>query len=240
MDVKCPIIYIKIFDSVAKVVIKLNMDKTYKYLYKKAKQIYKNEPTGHDFSHIKRCLKSAKKIQKAEGGDKNVIMIAVLFHDIHRVLSTKEKYVSAQESIPYVKKLLTEDENIHIEDGTLKKILYLIKEHDNKNFDANISTELIILQDADILDALGKIGLKRTKTYCINRKIPFYDGRYPLDVDDYIPDIRPYSTTHYVYRTMLPEMRFIKTETGKKLAKKQGRVLQKFIDKNCKKAGYTK
>lgn len=220
--------------------LKLSVSKIYKDLYKKAKNIYKNEQTGHDFSHIKRCLKNAKKIQKTEGGDKNVIMIAVLFHDIHRVLSTKEKYVSAQESIPYIKNILTEDNLIHIDDGTLKKILYVIKEHDNKNFDATIPTELIVLQDADILDALGKIGLKRTKTYCINRKIPFYDGRYPLDIEDYMPNIKPYSTTHYVYRTMLPEMRFIKSRTGKKLAKKQGRVLQKFIDKNSKKAGYTK
>ncbi len=206
---------IKYFDLKIENMLKLNMDKTYKYLYKKAKQIYKGEPTGHDFSHIKRCLKNAKKIQKAEGGDKNVIMIAVLFHDIHRVMSTKEKYVPAPESIPYVRQLLTEEKDLHLDDKTLEKILYIIKEHDNKSFDVTIPTELMVLQDADILDAIGKIGLKRTKTYCINRKIPFYDGRYPLDISDYVPNIKPYSTTHYVYRTMLPEMKFIKTKTGK-------------------------
>ncbi len=48
--------------------LSLIMDKIYKILYRKAKKLYKNEPTGHDFSHIKRCLKYAKKIQKAEGG----------------------------------------------------------------------------------------------------------------------------------------------------------------------------
>lgn len=216
--------------------LKYNMDKNYKKLYKKAKRIFKNEPTGHDFSHIKRCLKNAKKIQKVEGGDKNVILIATLFHDIHRVLSTKDKYVSAEESLPYVKSILTEDASIRLESGTLNKVLYIIKKHDNKNFDPFLPTELIVLQDADILDAVGKIGLKRTKTYCKNRGIPFFDSRYPLDIADYVADIKPYSTTHYVYRTMLPEMKFIKTKTGKRLANKQEKVLQKFVEKNSKKA----
>ena len=185
------------------------------------------------------ALNMQKKSRKLRGGIWT-ILISVLFHDTHRVLSSKEKYVSAEESIPYVKNLLTEDKEIHIEESTLEEILDIIKNHDNKSHDQNISKELMILQDADILDAVGKIGLKRTKTYCITRGIPFYDGRYPLDIDDYLPNIKPYSTTHYVYRTMLPEMQFIKTKTGQKLARKQGKILQRFIDKNSIKAGYKK
>lgn len=207
------------------------MKKEFRKFYKKAKEIYRNEPTGHDFSHIKRCLRTAKKIQKREGGDDFVLTLSILFHDVHRVLSTKEKYCTAQESIPYIRKCLKE---FDIENEDLEKILYYIERHDDKDENKNYPIELIILQDADILDAVGKIGLKRTKTYCINRGIPFYDPNFPLDDPSYIPNLNPLSTTHYVYRTMLPEFNLIKTQTGKKLAHKQERVLKKFVEQNTK------
>lgn len=207
------------------------MKPEYKAFYKKSKELFKDEPTGHDFSHIKRVLKYAKQIQKHEGGDEFVLFVAVMFHDLHRVLSTKEKYVSAQEAMPYVKEILSQFE---IEDSKLKQILFLIQNHDEKENNDNTNKELTILQDSDILDALGKVGLRRTLKYCKNRNIPVYDGN-PLDIKDFLPNIKPYSTTHYVHRTMIPEMKLIKTKTGKQLADKQERILKKFVERNLKK-----
>ena len=60
--------------------MKLNVE-----LLKKAKDIYKDEPSGHDIFHIKRVLNFAKKINKQEGGDWFIIYTSILFHDIHRV-----------------------------------------------------------------------------------------------------------------------------------------------------------
>lgn len=36
------------------------MTNKFKLFYNYAKQLYKNKPTGHDFLHIKPCLKNAK------------------------------------------------------------------------------------------------------------------------------------------------------------------------------------
>lgn len=206
------------------------MNPPLKTLHKKAQEIYKNEPTGHDFSHIKRCLKTARKIQKREGGDKYVLECAILFHDIHRVVSTKEKFVSAKESLPFVKNVLKE---FKFDKDTLQKILYLIENHDDKWSNADHPIELSILQDADTLDATGKIGLRRTLTYCKERGIPLYDGS-PLDTPAYVPNINPISTTHYVQRTMLPELQTIRTLTGQKLVAKKGKILEKFVETNLK------
>ena len=209
------------------------MNNIYVKLYKTAKKLYLNENTGHDFGHIKRCLKYAKAIQENEGGDWFIIYTSVLFHDIHRVMSTNEKgYISATDSIPYIKNILNK---FNIEKNELNKILENIELHDNKNLTDDISIELKILQDADIIDALGKRGLKRTLKYCKTRNIPLFNKSYSLDHKSYIPNIFPISTTHYVYRTMLPEAKLIKTPTGKIIAEKKTAILQKFIDKNIKK-----
>lgn len=207
------------------------MDKKYNKFYKKAKNIYRFEDTGHDFGHIKRCLAFANKIMKAEGGNEFVITVAVLFHDVHRVLS-KESYVSAKDSVQYVKKYL---EEFNIEPKTLNQILEIISKHEDKDSNKNDSLELTILKDADILDALGKVGLARTLKYCKTKHIPVFSSLRPLDDPDYKPNIFPISTTHYVFRTMIPEVNLIKTETGKGLAKKQIAELEKFVHNNLKK-----
>ena len=67
---------------------KLNRKVIHEMLFT-AKEIYKNEPTGHDFGHIRRVLKYCKILHKNEGGDWNIIFASVLFHDVHRVLQSE-------------------------------------------------------------------------------------------------------------------------------------------------------
>ncbi len=204
----------------------------YKEYFDVAKKIYKDEQTGHDFSHIKRVLDFAREIAKEEGGDEFVVTVSVLFHDIHRVLSTKDKFVSAQEAMPYVKEVLKQFE---MSKKDYDRIIYIIENHENKNIDIKNNKELKIVQDADILDALGKVGLRRTLKYCKTRNIPIADKNYPLSSKEYMPDIFPISTTHYVYRTMIQNTKCLKTKSGKQLAKKQIKILEDFVNKNIKK-----
>ena len=195
----------------------------------KAKQIYKNEPTGHDFSHIERVIDFSKKIYQQEGGNWDIIYISALFHDVHRVLSNKEnRYITPQESIGVVKSIL---EDFKLDNDLLEKVLYIIKEHDNKKGDSSIMLELQIVQDADLLDSIGETGLKRTLKYCESKNIPLYDKRFPLDCKDYIPNINPISAIHYVYRTILPKINLLNTKAGKTMAKPETKMLKNFIKK---------
>lgn len=205
----------------------------YKNYYKCAKQLYKNEKSGHDFSHIKRVLKHVKKIIKVEGGNEFLLTVATLFHDVHRLLSNKQnRYVCAKESIEEVEKILTP---FNIEPKNLKQILFLIENHENKDDPTITNLELKILQDADVLDAIGLIGLRRTKKYCKNKNIPRVNKNYSLNCKEYVPDIFPISTTHYVFRTMIPQGESMETAMGKKLAKTKLKVLFNFVNKNIKK-----
>ncbi len=195
--------------------------------YKKAKEIYKGENTGHDFGHIFRVLSFCKKIQKYEGDiDTYVLYISALFHDVHRVMQGKiGRYVTPRESLPFIEETLI---NLNVDKSKLDKILYVIENHELKEIDST-NKELIILQDADILDALGKRGLKRTLTYCKTHNIPKSKPEIALDDESYMPNTHPISTKHYVFNTMLPHANKLKTETAKILAKNQINVLKKFI-----------
>jgi len=197
-----------------------------KLLRKKLKKLFKNENTGHDISHLERVLKNALEIQKNEGGDIYVIAVSALVHDVHRLMSTQLKHhVSADDSLDYVKQILID---CNVKTDKIEEILEIVKNHDNKN-EKNFSLETLIVQDADVLDAIGKIGLKRTLKYCKTKKIPLTSSK-PLNCKEYIPDINPISTCHYIYRTMIPNAENLYTKTAKQMAQYKVKILKKFVE----------
>lgn len=210
------------------------MDKLLKNrLIEKAKKIYGNENTGHDFSHIERVLNYCAQIQKHENADWDVIFVSALYHDVHRVMADKVgRFVPPAESLDEVKEALAE---FNLDEEFLSKVLYVVAYHDDKNMNVeDMTKELQIVQDADILDAVGEVGLKRTLKYCKAKHIPVTNTEYPLDTDQFIPDVRPISTVHYITRTMIPQVAYIHTDSAKQLANDQAKILEDFVHKSLK------
>lgn len=195
----------------------------------KVNLLFKNENTGHDISHLTRVLDNALKIQKVEGGDLYVIAVSALVHDIHRLMSNQRgTYVSAEQSLDEVEKIL---KDCDVDNAKIPAILDAVEHHEKKN-NKNIPIEWQVLQDADALDALGKIGLKRTIKYCKTHHIPTTNTNYELTCKQYIPDIFPISTCHYIFRTMIPQGENMHTQTGQKMANGNIEILREFISEN--------
>ena len=209
------------------------INKILKKIKKVIRHDFQNEKTGHDLMHLKRVLSFAKKIQKKEGGDKDVILISALVHDVHRTIPNPtphqtEHGVTASQSLFKVKEILT---SCDIPDDIVMKVLEVVKYHDDFT-NKNLNLETRIMQDADRLDAIGKNGLKRTLAYCKYKNIPIFDASYPLDTKSYVPGLNPISTCHYVYRTMIPHKDNLHTQTARNMIKKDIKVLEEFVENN--------
>ncbi|MBO7219099.1 MAG: HD domain-containing protein [Clostridia bacterium] len=197
-----------------------------------AREYFANEPSGHDYTHVKNVLEYATQLQEKEGGDFDVIYVSALFHDVHRVISSKiGRFVAPEDAMGEVRKLLSQ---VELEEDVYEDILYVISEHDNKVDDPFMSKELQIIQDADILDALGERALSRTYTYCKTHNIPVKNTAVPLDDPSFAPSVNPISMTHYVYRVLIPLCDRLHTSTAKKLAKQDLKVLYDFVEDNNK------
>lgn len=197
-------------------------------LNEKLGELFKYENTGHDIIHLNRVFENAIKIQKNEGGDLYVIAISSLIHDLHRLMSNQQKrYVAPSESLELARQILL---SCNVDLNKLDNILEVVKNHDNKK-NKNFTLETLIIQDADALDAIGGIGLERTLTYCKTNNIPISSTK-PLDCPEYIPDINPISTCHYIYRTMIPNANNLYTKTAKEMAKGKIKILEDFIRNN--------
>jgi len=205
------------------------LDKNIKLLKEKVNKLFFDETSGHDIEHLENVLNYALQIQKIEGGDKSIIIYSAYLHDVHRLMANKTngKYVTPKESLPTIYNILLD---LNIEKNKIERILKCIENHEKKGTKKTFDLETQILQDADVLDAIGKRGLERTLKYCKTYQIPLTNFNFELDCKEYIPDINPISTCHYVYRTMIPHAKNLNTKTGEKMAEDNIQELYNFIE----------
>lgn len=210
-------------------IMKNLLDKNIILLKEKVKELFLYETSGHDIEHLENVLNYALQIQKDEGGDMDIIIYSAYLHDIHRLMANKTngKYVTPKESLPIVYNILLD---LKVDNDKIEKILKCIENHEKKGTKKTFDLETQILQDADVLDAIGKRGLERTLKYCKKYQIPLTNFNFELDCKEYIPDINPISTCHYVYRTMIPHAKNLNTKMGQKMANDSIEELYKFIE----------
>ena len=194
--------------------------------------LFKNDSSGHDISHLVRTMNIALYLQEKEGGDRIVIGIAAFLHDIHRIMQNESnEYVSPKESIPQVKSILA---NIDIDEDSINKICYCIEHHEEYNWNGNNVDDIntLILQDADNLDAIGAIGIGRAFAYSGAHNRVMYDDQIPLNENnDYSETggLDP-STIHHFYHKLFKLSDNMNTKTAKELANKRTNFMKDFVN----------
>jgi uncharacterized protein len=94
--------------------------------------------------------------------------------------------------------------------------------YSNKNPTVNLKDPvLMILQDADRIDAIGAIGIARAFNYGGFRNNPIY---YP-DYEQHVP-----STISHFYDKLLKLKDMMNTHTGRCMAEERHKFLQKFLE----------
>jgi uncharacterized protein len=192
----------------------------------KVKKLLEGRDPAHDFYHIKRVYKNAKIIGRHERPNMDILLPAVLLHDLvmHPKGSAKSSK-SADESADLAEDIL---QSYGYPQDEITQICYCIKMHSYSKKFVPASIEGKILQDADRLDALGAIGIARTFSVggSENRKLynandPFY--RTVREVDDI-----QWTLDHF--QTKLLKLEYsMHTKMGKKMAQERTSFMLLFI-----------
>ncbi len=193
--------------------------------------LFKNDSSGHDISHLERTMNIALYLQKKEGGDRIIIGISAFLHDVHRIMQNESKvFVSPKDSLSKVKDILS---HTNLTKEQIEKICYCIEYHEEYNWNGNNVNDIntLILQDADNLDAIGAIGIGRTFSYSGAHNIPMYDSTIPLNENnDYSESTKnDPSTIHHFYHKLFKLKENMNTKTAKKLAIKRTKYMENFI-----------
>lgn len=190
-----------------------------------------SEHTGHDWYHVERVLKTARFIQSKEGGDLELVELAALLHD----LGDDETHDFHQEKGSLI--LCGMMDILEIEEDLQNKIIKIVNESQwyGDETKAPSTLEGKIIQDADLLDSTGVIGLVRVFATGGNIGRVIYDPkRKPrefVSARDY--PLKKYRGTgiNQIYEKLLKIPDRLNTETAKKIVKKRTEIVGIFLEK---------
>lgn len=196
------------------------------------KPLFDEDTTGHDFHHLKRVMNVAMTIQEKEGGDKTIIAISALLHDLHRIMENKSgNFFTPKESLPAIRKIL---DKVNISENQKDRVLHCIEYHEEYNFSENGKTvndiETLILQDADNLDAIGAVGIARTFLFGGYYKVKMWTPEYPFDRKTYDEAKKDPSVIHHFYSKLIKLKENMNTETAKKMANERHRFMMLYLN----------
>lgn len=181
------------------------------------KEIIKKYDSGHDWWHIERVRRLSIFINEQEGlADPFILEIAALLHD-----SVDSKFTSDNQEGGY--RLLGEFMNEAGLTEIREHVIDIIRNvsFSNKNPSGNLTDPvLLIIQDADRLDAIGAIGVARAFNYGGFRNNTIYN-----------PDVEQSnsSTINHFYEKLLVLKYRMNTLTAKRLAIERHEFLELFL-----------
>ena len=184
------------------------------------------ESTGHDWWHIERVRKIARKIAKEEKADLFVVDLAALLHDLAD-WKFNDDLAKANLSI---RNWLGKEK---VDKVTVDAIMHIIE---NMSFKGgfkkmSLSLEGQIVQDADRLDALGAIGIARAFAYGGQKGRPLYDPkakRVKYKTEAEYKKLKGDTIGHF-YDKLLVIMDMMNTKTAKKMAKVRHEFLKDYL-----------
>lgn len=197
-----------------------------KTVIKILKERYVRDTSGHDWYHLERVWKMAKRLAKGERVDIFFIEMAALLHDVDDSKIKKE----GEAEFSRTEALLQE---LHIDIDVKERLYGIIRTvsfHGGFNTQPT-SPEGKIVQDADRLEAIGAIGIARCFAYNGHKGNPIYDPMVKPKLFDSFNSYKKHSSpaiNHFYEKLLLLKDR-MNTKQAKKIAVHRHRVLEEFL-----------
>jgi uncharacterized protein len=184
---------------------------------------------GHNWWHIHRVWLNARLIAQSEEADLLVVELAALLHDI---ADSKFHYGDEDIGPETAGNFLR---TLGVDDALITHIQLIIRNISFKSgFDSQkfTSIELMIVQDADRLDAIGAIGIARAFSYggFKGREIynPAVKPNLQMTKQEYKNSTAP--TINHFYEKLLLLKDQMNTTTGRRLATQRHEFMKIFLE----------
>lgn len=192
------------------------------------KSLFANMEGSHDWHHIERVWNIAKMLHEKEGGNKYIIELAALLHDI-----SDHKYNGGD-----YEKGATETKSLLLSLGSepqlaedVSKIVSQISYKGALVPDIKGSIELSIVRDADRLDAIGAIGIARAFAYGGSKNRALFSPEIPHALheskEEYLNN-EGHTINHFYEKLFLLKDR-METNTAKEIAESRHQVMVDFV-----------
>jgi uncharacterized protein len=184
------------------------------------RQRMKDYDSGHDWWHIERVRRIAKFINEQEAlADPFILDIAVLLHD---TADSKFAGNDIGQGYALIEDFMNKAGLAQINNQVIEVITNV--SFSKKNSSGNLNDPvLLILQDADRLDAIGAIGIARAFNYGGFRNNSIY---IPVNQST----VKVQSTIGHFYDKLLKLKDMMNTHTGQMIAEERHLFLEKYLE----------
>lgn len=195
----------------------------------KIKSQFENQEGSHDWEHILRVYNLAVRIQSIEGGDKEIVELAALLHDI-----SDHKYNGGDFDAGWkvARQLVLDFGGTEELANNVSDVVQIVSFKGALIEDIETSLEGKIVRDADRLDAIGAIGIARTFAYGGSRNQALYLENIPPVMHDskeaYLKS-KTHTINHFHEKLLLLKDR-METKTAKEIAVVRHQRMLNFID----------
>ena len=194
------------------------------------KETLEGAEAGHDWFHIERVWKLSLKIAETEGGNREVVELAALLHDI-----ADPKFHNGDETLAL--KISEEWMNsLKVSPDVVEQVLFIIKNISVKNRGESPENQPIELQSvpvADRLDAIGAIGIARTFNFGGFKNNMMYHPEIPpklnMSKEEYKKNEG--TTVNHFYEKLLLLKDLMNTNSAKKIAAERHDFMLKFLER---------
>jgi uncharacterized protein len=196
------------------------------------KKTLEDAEAGHDWSHIERVVKNARKIGAGENADPFVTELAALLHDIaDSKFHGGNELLGPEKASRFLSGLDLPDDVVRHVEAIVRHVSYsheLAPSHE-RDFD---SIELRVVKDADRLDALGAIGIARAFHYGGFKNRAIYDPEISPEPDQSKEQYKKSNapTINHFYEKLLLLKDKMNTQTGRELAEQRHAFMEQFLD----------
>lgn len=185
--------------------------------------------TGHDWWHIDRVWRTARRIGQAENADSQVVELAALLHDIADWKAHGgDSAIGPKTAMDWLASIGVEPEvRQHV-----GQIIAGISFKGAKVEQPELSLEGRVVQDADRLDAIGAIGIARAFAYGGSKGRAMHDPACkPVDHETAASYLNNVGTTvNHFYEKLLLLKERMNTPTGKAIAQRRHRFMENFLE----------
>ena len=136
-----------------------------------ARQHYDAHDEVHGWPHIRRVVRWALALAKAEGADPDIVRAAALFHDLPPLSGRADRAGHHQAAAEHARAWLLEH---GWPPARADAVAEAILSHRFRDATPPRTLEARVLHDADKLDAIGALGAARAVGYAVQHGQPFY------------------------------------------------------------------
>ncbi|SMC35994.1 HD domain-containing protein [Moheibacter sediminis] len=183
------------------------LQKTQEFIFKG----FTGEGTGHDYFHIERVVKVAKRIAREEDADLFLVELAAWLHDV----GDYKLHGGVDKSSELITEFLSE---LNVSQEIIYKTISIVSQVSFSKGKTAESLEAQIVQDADRLDAIGAIGLARVFAYGGSKEREIWNPENP-----------EMTTVQHFYDKLLKLKDLMNTNSARKIAEERHQYLEEFL-----------